>query len=136
MYDRNIKFDIRLSKEQIEALDNYVKNTMNIQDEYEIIQDFIIPYIFIRVKPNPKKINTNLTITDLNDLALGKIPASCVKNGTDVEYDGNLDEYVKELKSCNWISKDQSILIKLYDDIRQIKEVMKSRDERFGYGTH
>ena len=77
-----------------------------------------------------------MTITDLNDLALGKIPASCVKNGTDVEYDGNLDEYVKELKSCNWISKDQSILIKLYDDIRQIKEVMKSRDERFGYGTH
>lgn len=136
MYDRNIKFDIRLSKEQIDALDNYVKNTMNIQDEYEIIQDFIIPYIFIRVKSNPKKINTNLTITDLNDLALGKIAASCVKNGTDVKYDGNLDEYVKELKSCNWISKDQSILIKLYDDIRQIKEVMEVRDERFGHGTH
>ena len=25
MYDRHIKFDIRLSKEQIDALDNYVK---------------------------------------------------------------------------------------------------------------
>ena len=70
MYDRNIRFSVKLSDTQKEILDKYVKNTMSIKEEYDIVQDLPIPYIFIRVKGKPNKINTELTPDQLNNLTL------------------------------------------------------------------
>ena len=70
MYDRNIKFGALLTEAHMKTLDNYVKGHMKIEEGYELVQDIPNPYIFIRVKGSPKKINTGLTMESLQHYTL------------------------------------------------------------------
>ena len=70
MYVRNIKFGALLTEAHMKTLDNYVKGHMKIEEGYELVQDIPNPYIFIRVKGSPKKINTGLTMESLQHYTL------------------------------------------------------------------
>ena len=140
MYDRNIKFGALLTEAHMKTLDNYVKGYMNIEEEYELVQDIPNPYIFIRVKRRPKKINTRLTMKSLQHYTINDIINEeymkgfpDIKTYEDVKYKGNIDEYVKELKSCDIITNDQILLLRLYDKIEEMSEVS---DTKKGYSAH
>ena len=140
MYDRNIKFGALLTEAHMKTLDNYVKGHMKIEEGYELVQDIPNPYIFIRVKGSPKKINTGLTMESLQHYTLSDSIKEeymkgfpDIKTYEDVKYKGNIDEYVKELKSCDIITNDQILLLRLYDKIEEMSEVKKKKK---GYSAH
>ena len=60
------KLDSLLTETHKKELDYWIKHSMNIQEEYELVQDIPDPYIFIRIKGSPKKINTELTMDMLH----------------------------------------------------------------------
>lgn len=65
-----------------------------------------------------------------------KLDYIAFKSVKDVQYDGDIDKYVEELKTCNIMGNTEAVIIALYDELQKLKEYIKVRDERDNLNIH